>query len=92
LVHDMEVLSDIYAFPSIVHTGLSSEQFAKRLLEEEGVITVPGSAFGPGSRDDAYEQRIKPSPPGPNAEPGTVITPSSSNSRARGERSYDGVL
>jgi aminotransferase len=28
-----------------------------------------------------YEQRIKPSPPGPNAEPGTVITPSSSNSR-----------
>ncbi|EHS58632.1 aminotransferase class I/II-fold pyridoxal phosphate-dependent enzyme [Paenibacillus sp. Aloe-11] len=37
-----------YAFPSIMHTGLSSEQFAKRLLDEEGVITVPGSAFGPG--------------------------------------------
>ncbi|WP_025720773.1 aminotransferase class I/II-fold pyridoxal phosphate-dependent enzyme [Paenibacillus sp. 1-18] len=37
-----------YAFPSIRHTGLSSEQFAKRLLDEEGVITVPGSAFGPG--------------------------------------------
>ncbi|OAZ48077.1 aminotransferase class I/II-fold pyridoxal phosphate-dependent enzyme [Paenibacillus polymyxa] len=37
-----------YAFPSIMHTGLSSEQFAKRLLEEQGVITVPGSAFGPG--------------------------------------------
>ncbi len=37
-----------YAFPSIAHTGLSSEQFAKRLLEEQGVITVPGSAFGPG--------------------------------------------
>lgn len=37
-----------YAFPSIAHTGLSSEQFAKRLLEEEGVITVPGSTFGPG--------------------------------------------
>ena len=36
-----------YAFPSIRSTGLSSEEFAVRLLEEKGVAVVPGSAFGP---------------------------------------------
>jgi len=36
-----------YAFPSIKKTGLSSEQFAERLLIEEKVAVVPGSAFGP---------------------------------------------
>lgn len=36
-----------YAYPSIAHTGLSSMQFCKRLLEEEKVAVVPGSAFGP---------------------------------------------
>ena len=36
-----------YAFPSIKHTGLSSEEFAERLLEAERVAVVPGSAFGP---------------------------------------------
>ena len=36
-----------YAFPSIRRTGLSSEEFAVRLLEEKGVAVVPGSAFGP---------------------------------------------
>ncbi|MEN6626169.1 MAG: aminotransferase class I/II-fold pyridoxal phosphate-dependent enzyme [Candidatus Sumerlaeia bacterium] len=35
-----------YAFPSIKHTGLSSIEFCKRLLEEESVAIVPGSAFG----------------------------------------------
>ncbi|MBP3038616.1 aminotransferase [Bacillaceae bacterium Marseille-Q3522] len=35
-----------YAFPSIERTGLSSEQFAERLLLEEKVAVVPGSAFG----------------------------------------------
>ncbi len=37
-----------YAFPSIAGTGLSSEEFAERLLAEEKVVVVPGSAFGPG--------------------------------------------
>lgn len=37
-----------YAFPSIAHTGLTSEQFAERLLEETSVLTVPGTAFGKG--------------------------------------------
>ena len=36
-----------YAFPSIGATGLSSEQFAERLLLEQRVAVVPGSAFGP---------------------------------------------
>jgi aminotransferase len=36
-----------YAFPDITSTGLSSEDFAQRLLEEEHVACVPGDAFGP---------------------------------------------
>ncbi|MED3717928.1 aminotransferase [Geobacillus thermodenitrificans] len=35
-----------YAFPSIRHTGLTSEQFAERLLLEEKVAVVPGNVFG----------------------------------------------
>ncbi len=35
-----------YAFPSIKSTGLSSDEFAERLLMEEKVAVVPGSAFG----------------------------------------------
>jgi len=35
-----------YAFPKIVDTGLSSEEFAERLLMEKGVAVVPGNAFG----------------------------------------------
>lgn len=37
-----------YAFPSITSTGLSSEEFANRLLFEEHVAVVPGNAFGAG--------------------------------------------
>ena len=36
-----------YAFPSIQSTGLSSKDFAVKLLEQEKVACVPGSAFGP---------------------------------------------
>ncbi|MSR42612.1 MAG: aminotransferase class I/II-fold pyridoxal phosphate-dependent enzyme [Pedosphaera sp.] len=36
-----------YAFPCIKGTGLSSKEFAVRLLQEEKVAAVPGSAFGP---------------------------------------------
>jgi aminotransferase len=35
-----------YAFPSVKSTGLSSEDFAERLLREEKVAVVPGDAFG----------------------------------------------
>lgn len=36
-----------YCFPDIRGTGLSSEEFAQQLLEEESVAVVPGDAFGP---------------------------------------------
>ena len=35
-----------YAFPYIGGTGLTSREFAMRLLDEEKVAAVPGSAFG----------------------------------------------
>ncbi|MGH2364392.1 MAG: aminotransferase class I/II-fold pyridoxal phosphate-dependent enzyme [Chloroflexota bacterium] len=35
-----------YAFPSIAATGLSSEEFSTRLLDEAKVAVIPGSAFG----------------------------------------------
>jgi len=35
-----------YVFPNITSTGLSSVEFAKRLLKEKRVAVVPGSAFG----------------------------------------------
>ncbi|BDG45978.1 aminotransferase [Parageobacillus sp. KH3-4] len=37
-----------YAFPSIRETGLTSEQFAEKLLLEEKVAVVPGNVFGAG--------------------------------------------
>ncbi|MEW6718486.1 MAG: aminotransferase class I/II-fold pyridoxal phosphate-dependent enzyme [Chloroflexota bacterium] len=37
-----------YAFPNVAGTGMDDETFAQRLLEEERVAVVPGSAFGPG--------------------------------------------
>jgi aminotransferase len=36
-----------YAFPCIRSTGLTSKEFAVRLLESEKVACVPGSSFGP---------------------------------------------
>jgi aminotransferase len=36
-----------YAFPSIRSTGLTSEEFSERLLFEQKVAVIPGSAFGP---------------------------------------------
>lgn len=41
-----EPLGAFYVFPSIVKTGLSSEEFCQRLLQEEKVACVPGTAFG----------------------------------------------
>jgi len=35
-----------YCFPSIRCTGMSSEEFCEKLLEEEKVAVVPGNAFG----------------------------------------------
>jgi aminotransferase len=41
-----EPQGSFYAFPSIQNTGLTSEEFAERLLLEEKVAVVPGNAFG----------------------------------------------
>ena len=35
-----------YVFPDIRSTGMTSREFATRLLEEEKVAVVPGTAFG----------------------------------------------
>ncbi len=52
-----------YAFPSIQVTGMSGDSFAQKLLEEEHVAVIPGSAFGAGgegfvrcSYSTAYEK------------------------------------
>ncbi len=37
-----------YAFPSVARTGLDEHEFAERLLAEERVAVIPGSAFGRG--------------------------------------------
>ncbi|WP_298666670.1 aminotransferase class I/II-fold pyridoxal phosphate-dependent enzyme [uncultured Methanofollis sp.] len=39
-----------YAFPSVEVTGLTDEEFAERLLKEQKVAVVPGSAFGESGR------------------------------------------
>jgi aminotransferase len=39
-----------YAFPSIASTGLTEREFALRLLEEQQVAIVPGTAFGPAGK------------------------------------------
>ncbi len=36
-----------YCFPQVSHLGLTCEEFAERLLLEEQVAVIPGSAFGP---------------------------------------------
>jgi aminotransferase len=41
-----EPLGAFYVFPSIKSTGMSSDEFCEKLLKEEKVLVVPGSAFG----------------------------------------------
>ena len=41
-----EPLGAFYVFPCIKATGLTSEEFCNKLLEEERVAVVPGTAFG----------------------------------------------
>jgi aminotransferase len=37
-----------YAFPSVARTGMNEHEFCERLLAEERVAVIPGSAFGKG--------------------------------------------
>lgn len=41
-----EPLGAFYAFPRVRSTGMTSQEFCVRLLEEERVACVPGDAFG----------------------------------------------
>jgi aminotransferase len=41
-----EPFGAFYVFPCIKEFGMTSEEFATRLLEEERVAVVPGDAFG----------------------------------------------
>ena len=42
----LKPLGAFYLFPNITGIGLSSEDFANRLLNEAGVAALPGTAFG----------------------------------------------
>ena len=41
-----EPFGAFYAFPCIKEFGMSSDEFATRMLQEEKVVVVPGTAFG----------------------------------------------
>ncbi|MFR2254932.1 MAG: aminotransferase class I/II-fold pyridoxal phosphate-dependent enzyme, partial [Clostridium sp.] len=41
-----EPLGAFYTFPNISRFGMTSEEFATKLLMEEKVAVVPGTAFG----------------------------------------------
>ena len=41
-----EPFGAFYVFPCIKEFGMTSEEFATKLLEEEKVAVVPGTAFG----------------------------------------------
>jgi len=45
-----EAKGAFYLFPSVENTGLSAEEFAERLLQQEHVVVVPGDVFGPSGR------------------------------------------
>lgn len=51
-----------YAFPSIRRTGLTSDEFAQRLLLEHKVAAVPGSVFGLGEKGICAALTPLPSP------------------------------
>ena len=41
-----EPFGAFYVFPSIKEFGMTSDEFATKLLQEEKVAVVPGNAFG----------------------------------------------
>ena len=49
-LHCFEPQGAFYAFPSVVASGMDENEFAERLLQEERVAVVPGSAFGEAGR------------------------------------------
>lgn len=51
-LHCFEPKGAFYAFPSVKSTGLDSETFAEKLLKEQKVAVVPGTAFGSFGKDN----------------------------------------
>jgi aminotransferase len=49
-MHCFEPRGAFYCFPNVTSTGLSDDDFCERLLKEERVVVVPGSAFGERGR------------------------------------------
>ena len=49
-LHCFEPRGAFYCFPNVTSTGLSDDDFCERLLKEERVVVVPGSAFGERGR------------------------------------------
>ena len=45
-IHCLKPLGAFYLFPNISGVGLTSDEFANRLLNEAGVAALPGTAFG----------------------------------------------
>jgi len=45
-LHCFEPRGAFYCFPNVTRTGLSDGEFSERLITEEKVVVVPGSAFG----------------------------------------------
>lgn len=45
-LHTFKPYGAFYVFPCIKSTGLTSEQFCEKLLEDQRVACVPGTAFG----------------------------------------------
>jgi aminotransferase len=45
-LHCVEPRGAFYCFPNITSTGMSDGDFSERLITEEKVVVVPGSAFG----------------------------------------------
>jgi aminotransferase len=41
-----EPFGAFYIFPNISHLGMTSDEFCNKLLEEEKLAVVPGTAFG----------------------------------------------
>ncbi|MDR2665097.1 MAG: aminotransferase class I/II-fold pyridoxal phosphate-dependent enzyme [Oscillospiraceae bacterium] len=47
-IDSFEPKGAFYIFPRVSGTGLTSEEFCERLLIEDKVAVIPGTAFGPG--------------------------------------------
>ena len=45
-LHTFEPQGAFYLFPNITKSGISSDEFCEKLLQEKKVAIIPGTAFG----------------------------------------------